>query len=1013
MQIPKFLVKSHLKKTRHAACPNRIDRRFLLVFAVVCSNIGHAGLITSPVDPAFSGATVDNFSSYATGDPLSVSDGIFTMTQNGGVALSVTDQFNGSYGIAGRSVVSYVGSGIEVNFANPVNAFGTHIGAADVGVIWTIEAFNSVGTSLGSGTVSVDLNARNNGFFLGWSDTSIASVILTPSATDSAMFDNLAYVVAPTSLPGTFATVNSVSNAIASPADGGPGPVVWYEMARMPNLGSGAGTLTLTDQGAMTEERPDFFGSPRGAFALAGDQTQGAAIAGSETTPYLTGNDASVVVMFQTPPSIGMNASILGRRQSADNAGEPKFEVYLLSDGTLQLTTGDTETGEDTSIGKLTSGTWYYLAVTWDLSLSTNQVSWYLGKMGELSISRGYIDQVSAVGDSTAAIRVAGRLASDPFYGSFQNVAIYDRSLGENAIKKQFLGALAFRITDFSFHPGDSPNTILRWTDNLSAAYEVVATDVLPFGGAGDRIIPVSPANGLIDEESYPDEIQFSFTDADITGSRRFWRVEVDLDKTSIFIDPPVNTASLQVMIDTLGGAGVLNVAEPVVIDAPITIPAGIELNIEEGGIFNIQDPTHLTIQGDVSAGLYPVFNGIVNFDEGSVAAVKSEWWGTDDYAVNLALLSAGSIPVKVTNDVAVDSAILMNSNQTLDLYGATLYPAAPMTGGAVIKNRNPGATNITISGGTIDGTAESTVGYDAILLTGVDNSLIQDLLCKNVHIRSSLDTGNVHLVNSSYTTIRNCDFYDTWKMGIKIDFGSHNTIVGGFFSGTHDSGIGAIDSPHLLIDGVYVDNCGTSDASNIAANLQYATIRNSISANASGRDNGNGITIGHEGYPGIEAVCENNLFINNAAKGVFLQGTTTHATTVRNNIILKNGVGSSGLNSGGVAVYVSVEDSLIVDNEILGNRLGISFMQTSENNIAEDNRIKSSTLHGVRSDGINNTLKDNELANSSNILNDVNEVNLIKINNTETGEAPIDYSYLLSLPLTDLQRSVLVDFLN
>jgi hypothetical protein len=211
----------------------------------------------------------------------------------------------------------------------------------------------------------------------------------------------------------------------------------------------------------------------------------------------------------------------------------------------------------------------------------------------------------------------------------------------------------------------------------------------------------------------------------------------------------------------------------------------------------------------------------------------------------------------------------------------------------------------------------------------------------------------------------------------------------------------------------VYVDNCGTSDASNIAANLQYATIRNSISVNATGTANGNGITIGHEGYPGIEAICENNLFLNNAAKAVFLQGSTTHDITVRNNIILDNGVGSSGLNSGGVAVYVGVEDSLIIDNEILGNRLGVSFMQTSENNMVEDNRIKSSTLHGVRSDGINNTLKDNALANASNILNDVNEVNLIKINNTETGVEPIDYSYLLSLPLTDLQRSVLEDYLN
>jgi hypothetical protein len=154
-------------------------------------------LIISSSDLALTGATVDNFSSYATGDPLSVSDGVFTMTQIGGVALSMTDTFNGSYGIVGRSVVAYSGKGINVNFASTVSAFGIHLGATDVGVVWTIEAFNPIGGSLGSGTVLVDSAKRTNGFFFGWSDVSIGSVVLTPSAIDNAIFDNLSYVAVP------------------------------------------------------------------------------------------------------------------------------------------------------------------------------------------------------------------------------------------------------------------------------------------------------------------------------------------------------------------------------------------------------------------------------------------------------------------------------------------------------------------------------------------------------------------------------------------------------------------------------------------------------------------------------------------------------------------------------------------------------------------------------------------------------------------------------------------------
>jgi hypothetical protein len=987
----------------------------LLILALLFSSSLEATLITGSKDIALRGATVDDFSSYPAGDPYSVSNGFFTMTQNGGVALNVTDNFNGSWGVLGRSVVSFAGTGIEITFAEAVGGFGIHLGAGTVGVTWTIEAFDMFDDSLGSDSVAVDSHARNNGFFIGWAGESIGSILLTPSAPDNVIWDNLSYAVwqePVASLPVIPGSIGSVSRAIEYPADGGAGPAIWFKKARTPNFGSGPSALTLTHKGEMSAQRPDYFGSPQDAFALAGEQTQGAAIEGSDSTSSLAGFEASVIMMFQTPPIIDANASIIGRAPTESNT-EPKFEVFLLSDGTLQLIIGETEPGDNTNIGFLAADTWYYLAVIWDLGLPVNQVSWYLGKVGELNLTRGYIDQVSAVGDPDSMIRVAGRESSNLFYGSYQNLAIYDRILGEKAVKNQFLATHAFRITNINFQPDATLNTRLRWTDNLSAAYQVVASDVLPFGGPGDLVIPVSPTNGELDLNANTGELEFAFNDPGATGSRRFWRVQVDLDETSLITDHSFTTATLQARIHELSGVGVININDTVLIDSPITIPSGIELNIEPGAGFDIQNATYFTILGSVSAGMYPIFNGIVNFVEGSVDQVKSEWWGSNDLAVNWALLSAGSIPVKVTNDLSVNSAILMNSNQTLDLYGATIFPSAPMTGGAVIKNRNSGATNITIQGGTFDGTAESTVGYDAILLTEVDHSLIKDVVCRNVHIRSSHDTGNVHLVNTSHTTIENCEFYSTWKMGIMIEFGSHNSIIGGYFYGTHDSGIGAISSPYLLIDGVYVDNCGRSDASNITVNLQYATIRNSISANGTGTDNGNGITIGHEGWPAIESVCENNLFINNSAKGVFLQGTTTRDVIVRNNIILDNGVGSSGLNSGGVAIYVGIRDSLIIDNEILGNRLGVSFMQTSNNNIVENNRIKSSKLYGVRSDGINNTLKDNLLANASNILNDVNEVNLIKINNTESGEETIDYSFLLGLPLTDLQRSVLEEYLN
>ena len=115
------------------------------------SGASEAALITSSGDAALSGATVDGFSSYAIGDPASVSDGTFTMTANGVAYVSVRDDFNGSYGIVGRSVVDYNGVGVEIDFASPMSAFGIHLGAADVGKTWTLEAFSPGGASPADG----------------------------------------------------------------------------------------------------------------------------------------------------------------------------------------------------------------------------------------------------------------------------------------------------------------------------------------------------------------------------------------------------------------------------------------------------------------------------------------------------------------------------------------------------------------------------------------------------------------------------------------------------------------------------------------------------------------------------------------------------------------------------------------------------------------------------------------------------------------------------------------------
>ncbi|MEQ8216668.1 MAG: right-handed parallel beta-helix repeat-containing protein [Arenibacter sp.] len=471
---------------------------------------------------------------------------------------------------------------------------------------------------------------------------------------------------------------------------------------------------------------------------------------------------------------------------------------------------------------------------------------------------------------------------------------------------------------------------------------------------------------------------------------------------------------TLQEAIINLNNSGTIIIKGKIIIDESIIIPMDITLDVHEGGMFELKGVSTFEISGKIIAGLYPIFNSKVQFLDGSVTTIKSEWFGFEDLSVNYALLSAGTIPVELTNDITVNSAILINSDQTLLIKNATIFPTSPMIGGAVIKNRNAKDSNITVVGGLIDGAGVSDIAFDAILFTGVDNALIQDVVARDVHTTASKDSGNFHLVNCTNSKILNVEAHDTWKMGIKVDGGSFNTISGGYFTGTHDSGIGAINSPNIHVIGVYVDNCGTSDASNIAINLQNGIFENSISINARGKNNGNGLTVGHEGYPAFNSVIRNNLFINNATKGVWLQGSTNSDISILNNIIVNNGNGSKHPNSAGVTVYFGALRTLIQGNEILGNMRGVNLSNTSGTTTILDNRIINNDLNGIENDGLNTSIKSNHLSNTTNIFNDDNYTNLTETNNNKQGLIPIDYSRLKTLPwLTDKQKTVIYKLVN
>ena len=448
------------------------------------------------------------------------------------------------------------------------------------------------------------------------------------------------------------------------------------------------------------------------------------------------------------------------------------------------------------------------------------------------------------------------------------------------------------------------------------------------------------------------------------------------------------STTTLHEAITQLNESGTINLTGEVIIDVNITVPAGIILKISSKGSFNIQKGNTLKIIGALEADLHQIFNDKVEFSDTSVSEIKAEWFGSGDTAVNHALSSAAKIPVRITNDIVVTNTIIIASHQTLTINeGTKLRVTNEMRGAAVITNKTENDMKITIHGGIIDGTGADSVAYDGVLFNKVRNSSITNLSCLNVHTTASRDTGNIRLNDCSYVLLKNCSVTGTWKMGIFVLNGSCNSIIGGKFYGTHDSAIGVVNSYGATIDGLYVDNCGTSDGSNMSLNSERMLVINNTSINASGTRNGNGITLGHDGGPASYSVCSNNFISNNKAKGIFIQGKNTKNVLVLENTIIGNGNDSDGTNSGGIAVYSNTRGHLISDNKIKNNRLGISLHKTSQHVSIINNKITSSALFVIRNDGENTTIQANYFYNVTNIQNGRNYKNLMLKNNVFKSE--------------------------
>ncbi len=206
-------------------------------------------------------------------------------------------------------------------------------------------------------------------------------------------------------------------------------PALWYKTDRQ-NQGS-AGSTYVAGVG-LSASAADYWSNANSAFGLTNDSTKGAPVS-SSTGLFATGQKGTVCFLFKTPETLSGYVSLFNQGHLSTHASV--LEVGI-NGSTLSLitTAGAMQTN---NLGTLTGDTWYYYAMTWDLSKPSDDMTWYYGD-AESSLDTGNVT-ISAAGASDRAIYIGGRPTSNPFLGGlFQNIAVYETNLSDSAIQSQF-----------------------------------------------------------------------------------------------------------------------------------------------------------------------------------------------------------------------------------------------------------------------------------------------------------------------------------------------------------------------------------------------------------------------------------------------------------------------------------------------------------------------------------------------------------------------------------------------
>ena len=404
--------------------------------------------------------------------------------------------------------------------------------------------------------------------------------------------------------------------------------------------------------------------------------------------------------------------------------------------------------------------------------------------------------------------------------------------------------------------------------------------------------------------------------------------------------------------IDTIGAnAKTLLISSQQNVTDDKTVPSNVTLWFLQGGSLNISNTKVVTINGNVQAGLYQIFegDGIVTFGVGACAVVYPQWWGavgdgaTDDEPAIMAACNSLSDAAQDTGGTVffppgvyhLETALALGANHK----SMTLVGAAP----ARRTGYEHGAT------------LWAATGQDCIQITsgGVDLHLHLMLRIQNLGIYANNgdgidldDVGQVFIewnrisVRKNYRAI---DLGSNWGGSIYI-VGNEIFSRGGLSGGTAIRALDLWDSfildNHIGQPGYYGMDLGGGDC----------LVR------------GNKIYIAHD--IGLRVAGFQNRIIENHVNESGKHGITISG--VRNTVVGNTCVNNDQQDLGNNGIQITGDFNTITGNVCTDKQAvetqdyGIGLSGTSENNVVLGNICWGNVVGGINDNGTDNEVAHN-----------------------------------------------------